>query len=212
MAVPSHPEELLAASRRIDWRFLLRDSTLGEVLYVGRPNQALIEACTAFAERVSILDPLTPMSPRTEADTVVAVDPRPDELRIAAERLRGGGSVYAEFSGFMPAAMKHTRRPSLSRRGARLLVQLGFQDVCRHWHWPTFEACTEIVPLAEPEALRHWLTRRRADGSVVKRILAWILIALRVPTFLEVATSVVGRRPEVLRPGVRPLRPQAVDL
>ena len=203
MAVSRHPEELLAASRRIDWRFLLSDSTLGDVLYVGRRNRALIEACTAFAERLTVLDQMTPMSPQSEADTVVAVDPRLDELRIAAARLREGGWVYAEFSGFMPATMKRTRRPSLSRPGARLLVQLGFQDVRRHWHWPTFEACTEIVPLAEPEALRHWLARRRADGSAVKKTLAWILVELRVPTFLEVATSVVGRRP---------LRPQAVDL
>jgi hypothetical protein len=187
--------ELLEASRRVDWRFLLSDPALGEVVYVGRRNEALIEACSAFASRVSVLDPLTPMSDGVEADTVVAVDPRADELRTAAERLRGGGWLYAEFSGFTPAAIRHARRPSLSRRCARALERLGFEDVRRHWHWPTFAACTEIIPIAEPEALRHWLVRREADGTPAKAVLARIVIALRLPTFFAFATSVVGRRP-----------------
>jgi hypothetical protein len=45
------------------------------------------------------------------------------------------------------------------------LLSVGFAEVETYRHWPNFEACAEIVPLDDPAAVLHVLSRRRSGGA-----------------------------------------------
>jgi hypothetical protein len=185
-------DDALARSRRADWRFLFADPRLGEVLYTGRADASLIEACETFATSMTLLDDSEPAAGAPEADTVVAVDADLPAVARAVSGLRRGGRLYAELRGPFggPVGLRRPRSPVTYGHGVE---RLGFEDVRVHLHWPTFSSCIEIVPLAEAPAVRHWLRRHREGiGGHVKAAVAATVVKTGGQALF--ATSVVATR------------------
>jgi hypothetical protein len=196
-------DALLQASRRVDWRFLLPDPTLGQVAYIGPARGAHPESLRLFSAALTLLD--TPAAPAARAqhyDVVVLNAPSREALRGAAKLAKPGGFLYIEAKGLLWP--KHWRPGRSSAGSPRLrhaanyiaaLGQLGFGECSAHWHWPNFEACTRIIPLDDSAALIHAFQRERngmaarlqtALGAALVRS---GLLARIVPSF-----SVVARR------------------
>jgi len=141
----------LNAIRRLDWRFLLPDPSLGRVVYLGAAESSLLEALRVAGLSVTAVTDEIAQSGRVSFDTAVAVAPSPDDLALAATLLRPGGWLYAEVSG----------SPGAARRTAMLLRRAGFGAIQRHWHWPDFARCTRILPLDDAGALVYGLGNGR---------------------------------------------------
>lgn len=172
---PPHADHqgLLAASRRIDWRFLLSDPRLGRVALVGHVDPSLREALGLLSEEV--------VGQGESADLTVVRGAGPRELARAAQLVPPGGWLYAEL-----------RRPRAAPgRAFALLRGLGFGELAAHWHHPDFERCTEIVPLSNEEVLRHALSRR---GSRLKALLARLALETGLLARVVPSVSVLGRR------------------
>jgi len=175
----------LALARRLDWRFLLPTAELGRVLCADA-DPALVEALEHHAAGVASLDG----SARARGcDGAVLGSTAPDAIRRAAEAVAPGGWLYVEASG-----QSH-------RAATRALAESGFGAVSSYWHWPRFDDCGEIVPLASRAAVRLALSRRRAStASRVKALAAGALASAgRLDRTLP-AVSVLGRRSGAERP------------
>jgi hypothetical protein len=176
-------------SRRIDWRFLLDDPTLGVVAYVGHDGGSLLAALRLFSDEVSVVGPqaFADDSQGSRYDGVVLSHASRAVLRYAVGLLKPGGWVYAEVSRF--------RSPVGSRAYAAAARDAGLDAVALHWHWPDFERSTVIVPLDDAGALAYFGQRTlsrvpaRASGGVIRMLERTGLLALGVPYF-----SLVGRR------------------
>jgi Phosphotransferase enzyme family len=147
--------DLLVASRRIDWRFLLPDPELRRVAIVGEASARLRQALELFGGEVG--------SGADAPELVVAAPAGPGELRAAAELVPPGSRLYAELRG--PLA-----RPG---RALALVRELGLAEAAAHWHLPNFDRPQEIVPLAHEEVVRHALERhgrrfRIAGGALLR--------------------------------------------
>jgi SAM-dependent methyltransferase len=151
--------ELRRAVRRLDWRFLLPNATLGRVAYLGPADGSLVDALRASGAALLVTAPPVADADRAAFDTVVAVNPSDQALAAAADLLRTGGWLYAEVSG----RAGHAGRIAAQARGA------GFGEVQRHWHWPDFERGTRILPLDDGGALVYALVkgRRGAAGTAL---------------------------------------------
>lgn len=149
--------EVLNAIRRLDWRFLLPDPSLGRVVYLGAAESSLLEALRVAGLSVAVVTGEAAQSGRASFDTAVAVAPSPGDLALAATLLRPGGWLYAEVSGSSGAA----------RRTATLLRRNGFGAIQRHWHWPDFARCTRILPLDDAGALVYGLGKGRGRPAVL---------------------------------------------
>src|SRR3954452_22288520 len=84
------PDVMLQASRRVDWRFLLPDPSLGEVAFIGSAQGSLLETLNIFSVSLTISD-AGELMPRSLYDVVVTVDPTVERLECAARRLRPDG-------------------------------------------------------------------------------------------------------------------------
>jgi hypothetical protein len=174
---------LLQASRRLDWRFLLADPTLGRVAYIGQARGSLLPALELFSTTVQVFAPATNAVMRRDADgrydVVVANDPTVWVLQQAVGLLRPGGCLYIEVRSALQSLKpllwsmfyRSWRRPGLGRPQdyVAALRQLGLHTVEPFWFWPNFEACTRIIPLRERDALLYTLAPRRATGGVLDR-------------------------------------------
>jgi len=166
------------AIRRLDWRFLLPDPSLGRVIYLGQAQSDLLTALRASAVALTVADSAVPGQGAT-FDTAVLVNPSPHDLLMAAALLRPGGWLYAEVKG----------APGAARRLARRLPQAGFAAVQQHWHWPDFVRCTRILPLADAGALTFGLLKGR--GGAQGRALALLVGGLaRSGALLWLARSI----------------------
>lgn len=191
-----HSDALLQMSRRLDWRFLLPVPTLGAVAYIGPPQGALVEALRRFCAVLTVVDVGADV-PLAGYDVVVVVAPSWAVLRWAVALVRPGGFVYVEGFGML-WLRRYMRggvgsRPRSAVGCVSLLSRVGMEDVGCFWHWPSFEGCTEIVPLDDSGALRFALTRRR-DGWVA-RVAAGLLARSGVLGVVVPCYSVVARRP-----------------
>jgi hypothetical protein len=175
--------DLLQASRRLDWRFLLPDPTLGAVAYAGPEQTTLLESLQLFGASVTALaHPIAPVRDHSRPyDLAVLVEPSHGTLRRSVELLRADGAIYLETrQRFRPLRAYGTRRRhgehatpatlALPADYVHALGRLGLVDVRRYWHWPSFESCAEIVPLEDPTALMHFFSRR--GGSRLARVRA----------------------------------------
>ncbi len=151
--------EALHAIRRLDWRFLLPDPTLGSVIYVGVGTGDLLTALRASGLDVTALTGEASGTAGASFDTAVMVNPSLREVALAATLLRPGGWLYAEVNGARAA-----------RRLARQLSGAGFGSVQLHWHWPDFARCTRILPLDDAGALVYGLLK--GQGGARGRALA----------------------------------------
>src|SRR5262249_5861925 len=69
--------------------------------------------------------------------------------------------------------------------------RLGLAEAVAHWHWPNFEACAEIVPLADPDALLLALKRRRSGAGARLKAALWRAL-LRGGPFARLAPCFSG--------------------
>jgi hypothetical protein len=189
---PATRADRLVTVRRVDWRFLLARPRAGRVVYLGEHDDALVAALREISDDVSAG---VPGGASGVCDVLVLVRPTPEELARAPTILRPGGWIYVETGGLLRG-----RRRAGALRGVsacvRALRRLEFENVTAHWHFPTFESCLEIVPLADRRALSLSLGRRqRRLGTRVQVITARIALALRLLPYLVPAASVIGTLP-----------------
>jgi hypothetical protein len=181
----AQPPTLLRSSRRLDWRFLLPDHRIGRVAYVGRRDPTLREALDRIADRVEAVDAVP--AANELYDLVVCREPTPDELAAATALVRPGGCLYAEIERSLTDRLRDWRQP-----GHAQLDSLHPLSAEPFWHWPDFENCEEIVPLADPGAVQLMLARRRAYGAHAKVMAARALVALRLVGAAAPCISVVA--------------------
>ena len=189
-------DALLQASRRVDWRFLLPDPNLGRVAYLGPAHGALLGSLRLFSASLAVGE----AADGTLHDVVVAHNPSLDQLRRAAGLVRPGAYLYVEAYG--PLHRRRLRRgpgrwPCFAADYQAAIERLGLAEAVAHWHWPSFEACAEIVPLADPDAMLLALGRRRSGaGARLKSALGRALLRAGLFARLAPCFSVVARKPE----------------
>lgn len=184
-------DSLLQASRRVDWRFLLPDPDLGQVAYLGPAHGSLLESLRQFSAALTLSDgaPAHDGHP-AQFDIVVAQTPSRERLRQAAALVRPGGFLYVEVRRRW--AWSGWRSPADL---VSVLRQCGFADVEAYWHWPNFDTCAEIVPLDNPAAVRHALSRRRSGAAArVKSAFGRALSRLGLLARLVPCFSIVARK------------------
>jgi hypothetical protein len=191
-------DALLQASRRVDWRFLLPDPNLGRVAYLGPRRGALLDSLRLFSATL-VVGEATGVG-GAQHDVVVAHAPSLDGLRRAAGLVRPGGFLYVEAYGLV-----HRRRlgrgfsrwPRFAADYVGAIERLGLAEATAHWHWPNFESCAEIVPLADQGALLLTMRRRRSGaGARLKSIFGRVLLRSGLFVRLAPCFSVVARKPE----------------
>jgi hypothetical protein len=148
----------LQLSRRLDWRFLLGNTRLGNVAYIGREKPFLVAGLEKFSDRLTIISPKMLEAVPATFDLAVVTSTAGSNFEYASRILKHGGSVYVE------AGSTGVKAKLAGLRGDRTaLLAAGFQDVRAHWQRPNFEACREIVPLNDPMTLDYVLSRQHAD-------------------------------------------------
>jgi hypothetical protein len=184
-AVVADPAE---AVRRLDWRFLLRDPRLRRVMYVGAGAGLLLPALMRFGAAVTRYP--SAAAALHGADLVVAQAVRLDAVKGALALLAPDGLLYWELE-------PHHNPFRCDWAGVHAL---GVEDVRLHWHYPNFEDCRWIVPIADPNSAAalvrwRWQTMPSPAGallSVCRRLTrlqpAWQLLPVRQPSF-----SLTGR-------------------
>ena len=186
---PIRPSTLLRSSRRLDWRFLLPDFRLRRVAYVGLPDAALYDALERVADGVEAIDGAPAPGGTRRYDLVVCREPTRDELATAVALVELGGTLYAEIERPLADRLRHWRNPA---RAELDLVRRRLSAEC-FWHWPDFEDCEEIVPLADSGAIRLMLARRWTYGGRAKAVLAGALVTLGLFGPVPSCVSVVAR-------------------
>jgi len=189
-------QELLVASRRIDWRFLLSDPELGDVGCSVETDAALQRSCRLFARSLALLEAKGGELDPESLDVIVLVDPEPETLIRALALLRPGGWVYVEVNGVLTRRGRRSRRPRFAFDYVAELRRLGFDEIESQWHWPDFDSCTQMLPLGDLRVIRSALIRRQESrGRSPQVSLARLLLAGRLLPFAVTHASVIGRRP-----------------
>jgi hypothetical protein len=191
MSRESSKDQDLQSVRRIDWRYLLPDSRLRNVAYLGLRDEPLIYALKLFSDSFSLYgqesQELEP-NKRNTYDLVVVNSPQFMEVRQAASLMKPGTNLYWEVNRLR--AMKYVRDEIMSRKyNARVKIEslyttianlvrlnpyvdfaktLGLRDVSIFWHRPDFDRCLEIVPLDNRRALDYYFSRWH--GTALKSI------------------------------------------
>ncbi len=202
------PDERLQHARRIDWRFLLPDPNLGQVLYIA-PEQGQDEhrqALQLFSRALTVARSWQQaVAEGRQYDTVVVSWPKRECLPALASLLRPGGHLYLENRGPLAFLRERGREATPWHclgsdvggpfRLTRELEALGLEDVRAHWHWPSFRACTKLIPLDGPEGLlvalgpEEGTLRSRAKAALVRALFRTERIR-----FLVTSYSVIARR------------------
>jgi len=195
---PIDADALLQASRRVDWRFLLPDPNLGRVAYCGPAHGTLLESLRLFSESLTVIEKVADVD-AAQYDLVVMSGPSSEMLRWSAELIRPGGFLYVEAYG--PFQRGRPRRGDRRLRYATdyltAIERIGLVEAAAHWHWPDFETCAEILPLADQDALLLAFARRRSGvGARLKSALGRAL--LRGGLFARVTPcfSIVAWKPD----------------
>jgi hypothetical protein len=188
----------LQASRRLDWRFLLPQPELGTVAYVGPTEGSLWRALELLVPAVTTIKigEHAPGAHLAASNLVINCGLDASSLTWAVGLLQPGGWLYCEGHG--RGAFQGRRRGDLRTPLAveRLLAQLGIEEVASYWHWPSFDHCTMILPLAPGPALHHGLVGRHAGGGAgLRALLGAALLGLGLPRRLAPCFSVVALRP-----------------
>lgn len=162
---PAAADARLARVRRVDGRFVLPDPAAGPVLIWGDAPAGLAAAWAAAGAQVlrqAVVD--AEAAPAVVVVPVRAAPRRgvrplrpPAALGDAVARLAVGGWLVVEVAGLW-------RRPAAPEAWAAVLRGHGLADAAAFLHWPSFEACSQIVPAGEPGPLRWALERGVAGG------------------------------------------------
>lgn len=193
------PEDLLQASRRLDWRFLLPDPSLERVAYVGPRNGEMATSLKLFANTLKVFSGSEVHSgDYTRYDVVVVTNPAYHELRLATDLVRPGGYLYVEscspFTSRQQLGRLVTRavlqRPRLwnPRDHIKVLKQLGMDKAEAYWFWPNCEAATKIIPLHDPAALSQAFALDKRGKGRKGRLTAlgkrWLMQSTLLGTFV----------------------------
>jgi hypothetical protein len=180
----------LQLCRRLDWRFLLPNSDLGNVAYLGNEKTSLAAALERFSRELSIFSATAKgTSAESGFDLVVVTAPSASSIDAGARLLKNGGAIYVEVG---LSAKGRTRGPAGWRAD---LATAGFEQVQPYWHRPNFKACREIVPLDNELLLNYVLTRSQAGlaaqmkSAVGRFVRSAGLLPFAVPCF-----SLVGQK------------------
>ncbi len=172
--------ELLEASRRVDWRFLLPSTPLEQVAYFGPQTDLLCNALRSFSESLTVFPELPyDREDNRQFDVLVVVDPCSETLRRSAQIVRPGGALYIEINrrrrhqhtSKRPGGGNTNKKISCSADYVDAIQQLGFSDVRAYWHCPDFESCTVIVPITGHTAHLRILQRRAASPKTKAKAL-----------------------------------------
>lgn len=169
-SVQSFSDLDLQLSRRLDWRFLLANTFMGNVAYIGKEKPFLVAALEKFSAQLTIVSAKTPEALPATFDLAVVTSTTGSAFEFASRILKIGGSVYVETGSTGVKA----KLAGLNDQRATLLAA-GFRDLRAYWHRPSFEACREIVPLDDKAALDYVLSRQHADlaGKVKSTAARW---------------------------------------
>lgn len=203
-------DALLEASRRIDWRFLLPDPNLREVLLVGPQHGELAKSLKLFSAALTVVDGLAALQDHsTQYDTVVLADPVYELLEAAARHVRPSGFLYVEARTILSGLVvwRIGKRMRFVADYLAAVERLGFECAEAHWHWPNFDSCAEIVPLGEPTSLLHALGRRRTTlAARWKTSLCRGLVRLGVFSYFVPCFSLVAQKKPLPRRSGNPLQ------
>lgn len=165
-------DDRLQVLRRLDWRFLLANPSLGHVGYIGPRQGPLVDSLRLSIAELTLIEPsIETGTPALHYDVVVARLPSFNALKRAAALVRRDGFIYIE-AGWLEALRqlryRHTCKsnamydqlvfPAIYQSA---LEKLGFSDVRTYWHWPNFDSCTKIIQLADHEAQLQLFTKSR---------------------------------------------------
>ena len=182
-------------SRRLDWRFLLPDCTLGVVGYIGDPDRTFLGTLRIFSRELVVLAPDALADTRALLDVLVLKAPRRTLMIDACRLIRPGGHLYAEFDRIVTPLQPSTLLPPSVLAG--LVRRSGLVDVEVNWHWPTFDRCTRIISLDQPAALALILSRGNSDlAARLRTATGRVLLASGILGWLIRSFSVVARKPE----------------
>lgn len=178
------PEDLLQASRRVDWRFLLPSPDLGRVAYLAPTDPSLTASLQRFATTFTVLERAQTSSRLQRQagdgaaawyDLVVASNPAYQDLRFVTSLLDKGASLYIEVNGIgerilagkFTALQRVAQRPLLGfpNHYRRALKELGLSTIDIYWFWPNFQAATKIIPYPDRNALmQSFALQHKPDG------------------------------------------------
>jgi hypothetical protein len=201
--------------RRLDWRFLLPDTNLGCVAYLGSIDKTLIKGLDQFGMTLSVFNASHEISDQSNYDLVVLRSHKVSYLNIASSLLRNEGYLYWEIDrsnrlAFLGGMLNWIRRRGLSVLSSKTesnqgaadfhdyltgLSQAGFDEMGVFWHRPNFEACREIIPLDQRFALDYVFSQEQWSFSgkvkfATGRLFAKLgLLTYLVPCFSIVATK-----------------------
>ncbi len=181
----------LRVARRVDWRFLLDDPSLGDVALAGPPDAGLRAALDALARSLG----------RDEVDVaVLARGTTEADIRAAAARVRSSGQVVAESSGLLGWRPGHGVRPMDVRRVTRALRAAGFGSVTTWVMWPTHERPTAMIPAHQATSVAAWLARK-LDGRLWRLVAFAGSVGARSGLIDRLAPSVVVVARRTIDPG-----------
>jgi len=197
-------ESRLHTVRRLDWRFLLPTPSLTQVAYLGASNSTLAAALAHFATELTHVAGAAEQEDQKlgQYDVVVAANPTPQQIKLAARMMKPGGSLYIEGYGIVTIGKqllrgRGWRKQHLWQPAAyvKALQRLGLTQVELFWFWPNHERCTKIIPLCEPVALAQAFALYRQSPSFQERLAAqgqkWFLrsgfLTYVVPSYSVVA-------------------------
>lgn len=189
----SPADDLLAVSRRVDWRFLLTPEFAAVGVSDGI-DPALSAALRPFSSSVGVVSDFRAASQSDAARyaLIVLADPQSDEIAAAARELEVDGWLYVEVSARHP---RPVRRPRVIPAYVRALRRAGLEDVSGYWHFPDLASSEEIVPIGSLGALTFAFGRRRTARHVRgKTRLAGIVARAGLLGYVAAHGSVVGRR------------------
>lgn len=201
----------LALARRLDWRFLLPDPDLTDVIVVGQPDRQLLEALAWFGGPTAATPGAPGVAGAVQVDgaqraagiparVVAAIRPTVGELMAAAIRVEPGGVLYAELAG--PMARRASGGPLIGRiRAARRTARTaGLTGTRLIWHWPSFATATELIELDDRRVLTAALDRHRGRGLAggLAGRGARILARLGLLPAMAGAVSLIARRPDAV--------------
>ncbi len=208
-AGPDHDAHLRLA-RRLDWRFLLPEPALGDVLLVGRSDSELEAALAARARSVRVLDPASRGDglPERSADLAVIVGGVPASvLRRVQQALRPGGWIVAEVRGIAGWRPSQVRGAALGEphRMARRLGAVTRSPVAAWLAVPSHGSATALLPADDPAALAAYARRRLGSLGPIAAPIATAAARLGLATPLGPASILLARTPPAAgAPGALP--------
>jgi hypothetical protein len=176
----------LQSSKRIDWRFVLPDSHLRQVAYIGPMEEVLVESLRLFCDSLTVFftyDNATFFENTDEKfDLVILRSLKFAVLEKVSSVLKPSGYLYWEIdksnavkslcsvgsrSGFKNILNRTNTNQSFNLFTYHayfvMLANLGFHNIEVFWHRPNFTQCLEIIPLKNTTALNLILSRSKKD-------------------------------------------------